>query len=43
VDSAIDDIDKALDDLELGESENDKPDWGDAFAESGDKMEGDSN
>ncbi len=42
VDSAIDDIDSALDDLELGETENDdgEPDWGDAFAESGDKMEG---
>ena len=43
VDSAIDDIDNALDELELGETENDddEPDWGDAFAESGDKMEGD--
>jgi len=42
VDSAIDDIDSALDELELGESEDDddEPDWGDAFAESGDKMEG---
>lgn len=42
VDSAIDDIDSALDELELGDSEGeeDEPDWGDAFAESGDKMEG---
>jgi len=40
VDSAIDDIDSALDELELGESETDdeEPDWGDAFAESGDEM-----
>jgi len=41
IDSAIDDIDSALDGLELDASEEDEPDWGDAFAESGDKMEGD--
>ncbi len=41
IDSAIDDIDSALDGLELDASDEDEPDWGDAFAESGDKMEGD--
>lgn len=40
VDAAIDDIDSALDELEL-DSIEDEPDWGDAFEESGDKMEGD--
>jgi len=38
IDSAIDDIDSALDGLELDASDE-EPDWGDAFAESGDKME----
>jgi len=40
VDNAIDDIDSALDELELGESDadDDEPDWGDAFSESGDEM-----
>jgi len=42
VDSAIDDIDSALDGLELDASDDEEePDWGDAFAESGDKMEKD--
>lgn len=40
-DSAIDDIDNALDDLELDASDDDEPDWGDAFAESGDVMDED--
>lgn len=40
VDAAIDDIDSALDELEL-DSVEEEPDWGDAFEESGDKMEGD--
>ena len=40
IDSAIDDIDSALDGLEL-DATDEEPDWGDAFAESGDKMEGD--
>jgi len=39
IDSAIDDIDSALDGLELDASDE-EPDWGDAFAESGDTMEG---
>jgi hypothetical protein len=39
VDSAIDDIDSALDELELDTSDDEEPDWGDAFAESGDVME----
>ncbi len=39
IDSAIDDIDSALDGLELDASDDDEPDWGDAFAESGDKMD----
>lgn len=39
IDSAIDDIDSALDGLELDASDEEEPDWGDAFAESGDKME----
>jgi len=38
IDSAIDDIDSALDGLELDASDE-EPDWGDAFAESGDTME----
>ena len=50
VDSAIDDIDNALDGLELGETDSDsdsdsdteEPDWGDAFAESGDTMDEDN-
>ncbi|MCF6192909.1 MAG: hypothetical protein L3J46_01075 [Kangiellaceae bacterium] len=42
VDAAIDDIDSALDELEL-DSTDEEPDWGDAFAESGDTMEGDPN
>lgn len=40
VDAAIDDIDSALDELEL-DSTDEEPDWGDAFAESGDTMEDD--
>lgn len=39
IDSAIDDIDSALDGLELDSSDDEEPDWGDAFAESGDKMD----
>jgi hypothetical protein len=43
IDSAIDDIDSALDGLELDGADEDEdeaePDWGDAFAESGDKVE----
>jgi len=42
VDAAIDDIDSALDELEL-DSTDEEPDWGDAFAESGDTMEEDPN
>ncbi|MDQ7050605.1 MAG: hypothetical protein Q9M92_14170 [Enterobacterales bacterium] len=38
LDSALDDIDSALDELELDASD-DEPDWGDAFAESGDVMD----
>ncbi len=41
MDSAIDDIDSALDGLELDAADEEEPDWGDAFAESGDTMEGD--
>ncbi|MBV1908957.1 MAG: hypothetical protein KUG78_06510 [Kangiellaceae bacterium] len=41
IDSAIDDIDSALDGLELDATDDEEPDWGDAFAESGDKMEDD--
>ena len=38
IDSELDDIDSALDELELGASaEDDEPSWDDAFAESGDK------
>jgi hypothetical protein len=40
MDSAIDDIDSALDGLELDASDDEEPDWGDAFAESGDTMDG---
>ena len=42
IDSAIDDIDSALDGLELDASDDEEPDWGDAFAESGDKMDGEA-
>ena len=38
IDSELDDIDSALDELELGaSSDDDEPSWDDAFAESGDK------
>ena len=37
IDSELDDIDSALDELELGHTEEDEPSWDDAFAESGDK------
>ena len=37
LDDELDDIDSALDELELGASENDEPSWDEAFEESGDK------
>ncbi|MGX5174304.1 hypothetical protein ACUR5C_09820 [Aliikangiella sp. IMCC44653] len=39
IDSELDDIDSALDELELGTSD-DEPSWDEAFEESGDKKEG---
>jgi len=47
IDSELDDIDSALDELELGQSpssddEEEEPSWGDAFEESGDIMEDDA-
>lgn len=40
IDSELDDIDSALDELELGgASGDDEPSWDEAFEESGDKME----
>lgn len=37
IDDELDDIDSALDELELGSSGEDEPSWDDAFEESGDK------
>lgn len=37
IDKELDDIDSALDELELGVSEDDEPSWDEAFEESGDK------
>jgi len=39
IDSDLDDIDSALDELELGQSEVEEPSWDEAFEESGDKIE----
>ncbi len=39
IDDELDEIDNALDGLELGANEDAEPSWDDAFAESGDKKE----